>query len=208
MTESEDEARLRSTRQEWDRASAHFDDEPDHGLRDPAVRQAWTALLRQALPPERGSVLDIGCGTGSLSVVLAGLGWQVSGIDASPGMIAQAQAKAAQAGYVIPFEVMDAAYPTFPPQFFDAILCRHLLWALPEPEAVLQRWVTLLKPGGWLLLIEGYWHTGAGLHAEDIAVTLLPWMERVTVENLSDQPNLWGRPVEDERYLIRAQRLY
>ena len=48
----------------------------------------------------------------------------------------------------------------------------HLLWALREPAQVLQRWVNLLVPGGRLILIEGYWHTGGGLHAEEVTEAL------------------------------------
>ncbi|MGB4872206.1 MAG: class I SAM-dependent methyltransferase, partial [Candidatus Promineifilaceae bacterium] len=45
------------------------------------------------------AILDIGCGTGSLSAVLAGLGHQVTGIDLSPVMISIAQTKAAKQGW-------------------------------------------------------------------------------------------------------------
>ncbi|WP_203791425.1 hypothetical protein [Paractinoplanes rishiriensis] len=37
----------------WDRQAATFDDEPDHGLRDPAVRDAWIALLTPVPPALR-----------------------------------------------------------------------------------------------------------------------------------------------------------
>lgn len=56
----------------WDRQAATFDEDPDHGLRDPLVREAWTSLLLPLLPPAPASVVDLGCGTGSLSVLLAG----------------------------------------------------------------------------------------------------------------------------------------
>jgi len=94
------------------------------------------------------TVLDIGCGTGSLSVALAGLGHKVTGIDLSPLMIPQAQAKAAAHGFQTKFHVMDAAFPQLSYQQFDVIICRHLLWALPEPEQVLQRWIEFLKKKG------------------------------------------------------------
>ncbi|RPJ51903.1 MAG: class I SAM-dependent methyltransferase, partial [Chloroflexi bacterium] len=172
MDRSENEKRLRETRQYWDAAAAQFDEEPDHGLRDPAIRQAWADLLMRSLPLRQGRVLDIGCGTGSLSVLLVGLGFEVTGIDLSPEMIALAETKAKQSRQVITFQVMDAAGPQFPPQQFDAIICRHLLWALPDPGQVLQRWADLVKPGGSLLLIEGFWHTGAGLHVGEIVAVL------------------------------------
>lgn len=191
----------------WDSAAATFDNEPDHGLRDPAVRRAWRDLLLPWLPPAPAPLLDIGCGTGSLTLLLAQLGYQMTGIDFAPAMVAQAQAKAQAAGHAIPFYVMDAAQPHLPAQHFALILCRHLLWALPEPDLVLQRWTELLLPGGRLLLIEGYWHTGGGLHAEAVVATLPSAIVNVVVQPLSAQSELWGSAVTDERYLVAADQL-
>ena len=49
-----------NARAHWNAAAADFDDEPDHGLRDPAVREAWRAALA-LLPPAlaRATVHDL-----------------------------------------------------------------------------------------------------------------------------------------------------
>jgi 2-polyprenyl-3-methyl-5-hydroxy-6-metoxy-1,4-benzoquinol methylase len=201
---SDNDRRLQEARQFWDRAAAAFDQEPDHGLRDPQVLHAWAEFLKTWLPAAKTSILDTGCGTGSLSVVLAGLGHAVTGIDLSPGMITAAQTKANALGHAIEFRVMDAAAPLFAPQTFDAILCRHLLWTLPEPAQVLQRWVSLLKPGGRLVLIEGFWSAGGGLHAPEILAALPAPVHLISIQNLSDRPEYWGKQVADERYAIIA----
>jgi 2-polyprenyl-3-methyl-5-hydroxy-6-metoxy-1,4-benzoquinol methylase len=203
LPENDDE-RLREARQYWDNLASAFDDMPDHGLRDSHILTAWTDLLRTSLSQPNASILDVGCGTGSLSVVLAGLGHTVTGIDVSPSMIALAQTKAAQHGYQIEFHVMDAAYPQLSPRKYDVLVCRHLLWVLPDPEKVLQRWLDLLKQKGRLILIEGYWGTGAGLHAQEIIKMLPSSLTAVSVLNLSEFPNLWGANVTDERYAIIA----
>ena len=195
-------------KQYWNEQATTFDNEADHGLRDPLVRSAWTELLGEWLPATRARILDIGCGTGSLSLMLAEVGHAVTGIDFALAMIDQARAKAHAAGQKISFQVMDAATPDFAPDPFDLIVCRHLLWALPEPERVLQRWVKLLAPGGRLLLIEGYWHTGGGLHAQQILAMLPPTLSVVVVENLRDRPDLWGATVTDERYLVVADQAH
>ena len=75
----------------------------------------------------------------------------------------------------------------------------------PEPALVLRRWTDLLAPGGRLLLIEGCWHTGGGLHAEAVVAALPPAMVHVVVQPLSEQPDLWGGAVTDERYLVVAE---
>ena len=207
MTESSasyNSQNLDEARQYWDQAAATFDQEPDHGLRNPRVRDAWTALLRSWLPGSGAAILDAGCGTGSLSVVMAGLGHHVTGIDLSPTMIAQARAKTLAEGMSINFHVMDAAAPQFAPQSFDVILCRHLLWMFPQPAQVLARWVNLLKPGGRLIMVEGYWETGGGLHAEEVIAALPAAVSTVSVQTLCDQPDLWGKNVTDERFVVVA----
>ena len=198
------EKRLQDSRRFWDSVASSFDDEPDHGLLDPVVLKTWTEFLKSCLPASRSSFLDLGCGTGSLSVLLAGLGHSVTGIDLSPAMISTARAKATSQGVKIAFHVMDAAFPRFPRGQFDVLLCRHLLWVLPEPEQVLQRWVEFLKPGGRLLLIEGHWETGAGLHADEIIAMLPPACSNFSVRNLSEESDFWGKEVTDGRYAIIA----
>lgn len=198
------EKRLQAAQLYWDDVASTFDDEPDHGLRDARIRETWTEFLKTWLPPTTATILDIGCGTGSLSLVLAELGHKVTGIDLSPSMISHAQAKAAIHGFQIEFHVMDAAFPQLPDRHFDAIICRHLLWTLPEPQQVLQRWITFLKPKGRLILIEGFWVTGAGLHAQEIINMLPTSLSNLSSQDLSDNPHFWGGRVTDERYAIIA----
>lgn len=189
----------------WDDLVAAFDDEPDHGLRDPAVRAAWLARLAIWLPSSRATVLDVGCGTGTLSILLAALGYVVIGTDWSAAMLARAATKTRASGQQAGFAIMDAAHPAFSTSCFDVVLCRHVLWALPQPAVVLQRWANLLKPGGRLVLIEGYWSAG-GLHAEEVVAALPPVLTNVTVDQLSGEPQLWGGPVNDERYAVIARQ--
>lgn len=197
---------LEDSRAFWNNEADSFDNEPDHGLRDNVVRDAWATLLKQLLPPVPAEVLDMGCGTGSLSVLLASLGYTMTGVDVAPQMIAVAKSKAQAAGFSITFQIMDAAFPQFAAQQFDAIVCRHLLWTLPDPAAVLRRWCGLLKRGGHLHLIEGYWHTGSGLHASEVVAMIPDSMSETMSQPLSSHVHLWGSTVTDERYVISAKR--
>jgi SAM-dependent methyltransferase len=130
------------------------------------------------------------------------MGHAVTGIDFSPAMIQKARAKAAKAGYPIQFLVMDAVAPALAGQTLDALVCRHVLWALPEPDRVLQRWANLVRPGGRMILIEGFWHTGAGLSAGDALALLPPHVSVVATVSLSEQSVYWGKAVGDERYAL------
>ncbi|MGP4045700.1 class I SAM-dependent methyltransferase [Streptomyces sp. 2A115] len=189
---------------DWDAESASFDDEPDHGLRDPAVREAWAARLRGWLPPRPSDVLDLGCGTGSLSLLASEERHRVTGVDLSPRMVDLARAKLA--GRDAAFLVGDAAAPPVGEQRFDVVLVRHVLWTLPDPGRVLAHWRGLLRPGGRLVLIEGVWGTVSpvGISADRLTELLAPLAEDVRVERLSGDSLLWGREVADERYVVIA----
>ncbi len=186
---------------DWDATAATFDDEPDHGLRDPAVRAAWAALLTRHLPPPPCDLVDLGCGTGSLAVLLAEAGHRVRGVDSSPAMVEAARSKAEAVGVQVELAVGDAAAPPYAPSSCDVVLVRHVLWALPDPAAAVARWARLLRPGGRLVLVEGHWHTGGGLPAEQTEELVRRCRDSAVVHRLDD-PALWGGPVEDERYLL------
>ena len=82
----------------WDDQAAAFDAAPDHGMSDPTVREAWAALLLPLLPTAPARVADLGCGTGTLTVLVAQAGHLVSGLDFAPRMVALAREKIAAAG--------------------------------------------------------------------------------------------------------------
>lgn len=187
-------------RQFWDAAADTFDDEPDHGLRDPAVRAAWAARLRSWLPSAPSDVLDLGCGTGSLALLAAGDGHRVTAVDRSARMAARAREKLA--GTDARVLVGDAAAPPVPAGGFDVVLVRHVLWALPDPAGALRHWTRLLRPGGRLVLIEGRWGTQnpAGIAADSLTALVAPLGGTVQVEQLGHEKALWGRTVQDERY--------
>ena len=189
---------------DWDSRAATFDEESDHGLRDPGVRRAWAARLRSWLPGRPGDVLDLGCGTGSLSLLAAEQGHRVTGVDLSPAMVELARTKLAGRDAV--FLVGDAGAPPVGGRRFDAVLVRHVLWTLPDPGRVLAHWRELLRPGGRLVLIEGVWGsvTPVGIPAGRLTGLLAPLGGQVRVERLSDDPSLWGKEVDDERYAVVA----
>lgn len=185
----------------WDSQASEFDEQPDHGLRDPEVRARWRELLLYALPPAPARVADLGCGTGSVTVVLAVEGYEVHGVDLSAKMVAAARAKLAKAGVNAPVRQGDAAAPPLEPASYDVVFARHVLWALPDPDDAIGRWTRLLRPGGRLVLVEGHWHTGGGIPADRCRELVARHREQVVVRELDD-PRLWGQEITDERYLL------
>ena len=192
------------TSTDWDEAAATFDDEPDHGLRDTVVREAWAARLRTWLPDRPADVLDLGCGTGSVSLLAVEQGHRVTGVDLSPAMVEQARAKLAGRDAV--FLVGDAGSPPVGEERFDVVVVRHVLWTLPDPARVLRHWRGLLRAGGRMVLVEGVWGTVSpvGIPADTLTALLAPLAADIRVERLSGDARLWGREVEDERYAVVA----
>lgn len=184
----------------WDAEAATFDEAADHGLRDPDVRTAWRDLLTQVMPRPPSTVADLGSGTGTLSLLLADEGHTVVGLDVSPEMVRLAQEKAGERTDVRFFRG-DAAQPDLPPGRYDVVLCRHVLWALPDPAEALRRWIDLLAPDGRLVLIEGNWSTGAGLTATQTVALVEATGRSVELRRLPEA-TYWGREITDERYLV------
>lgn len=184
-------------RELWDREAATFDDAPDHGLADPAIRAAWRELLLPVLPPAPARIADLGCGTGTLSALLAEAGHEVDGLDLSPEMIRRARAKVPAAR----FAVGDAQEPDLPAGAYDAVLSRHVLWAMADPVAAIECWTDLLRPGGVLVLVEGRWSTGAGLTGAEARAIVGGTRTEIDIRPLPE-PMYWGGPIADERYLL------
>ena len=186
----------------WDAEAPAFDEAPDHGLHAAEERGAWRELLLGVFPPAPADVVDVGCGTGTLALLLAEEGYAVDALDFSPTMVRLAEAKLAGSRATV--RDGDAGVPGLAPASVDVVLCRHVLWALPDPGLAVERWVRALRPGGRLVLVEGDWSTGAGVTAQRCADIVKESCADVTVSHLLD-PRLWGRAVTDERYLVLAR---
>ncbi len=115
------------------------------------------ADLAQLQPGE--SVLDVGCGTGTLAMEAlqrVGETGRVSGIDPSPQMIARANRKAERVGPAIDFQVGVIEQLSFPDQSFDVVLSTFMMHHLPDDlkRRGLGEIARALKPGGRLLVLD------------------------------------------------------
>lgn len=142
-------------REFWDRDSHTYDDSVSHSISDPLEAAAWRAALCRVLPDPGAKVLDAGAGTGALSLLAVELGYVVTALDLSEGMLSKARAKARANDVELTFVIGPAAEP--PPGPFDAIMERHVVWTMPDPVTVLRAWRDVVAPGGRLVLFEGVW---------------------------------------------------
>lgn len=143
----------------WDVDAATYDRSPGHNPQTNVEMAVWAATLRRLLPSPPARVLDVGAGTGFLSLLLAREGYRVTALDLAPGMLAELKNKAERRGLEVDLVEANAADP--PRDGFEAVVERHVVWTLPDPKAALEAW-RAAAPTGRLLLIESLWGPTAG----------------------------------------------
>ena len=168
----------------WDRDASTYDRSPSHAASDPVEAAAWRAALGRALPEAPATVLDVGAGTGAMSLLAAELGYAVTALDLSPGMLSEARRKANEQGAEVEFVVGASTEPPQGP--FDAVIERHVLWTTPTPVEALAAW-RASAPDGRLVLFEGIWgRTDAVQRAKDLAIDALQRIHRTPHDHHAD----------------------
>jgi SAM-dependent methyltransferase len=147
-----------------ERVQALYDDvaeEYDHVFAPHVLRHYLDkrlAVIQEILPG--GRVLDVGCGTGALAAHVAGAGYVVVGVDASPGMLRQAAARGLAGAYA----AFSTALP-FPDGTFSLAYTVATLHHLETPErvaATIAEMARVVRSGGHVLVwdhnpLNPYW---------------------------------------------------
>ena len=89
---------------------------------------------------------------------LAQEGYQVTAIDCTAEMLAEAQANARALAAQITWKLMDAQKLEFADESFDLVLSRNLTWVLEEPETAYAEWYRVLRPKGIMLNFDANWY--------------------------------------------------
>lgn len=102
-------------------------------------------------------ILDVGCGTGNLLLEIGKdhSSFELYGIDISPKMIQIANSKIGKLTNV-KFQIGSGDSLPFESNCFDFVVCSHSLHHHPKPEKSLAEMTRLLKPGGTLILVDGF----------------------------------------------------
>jgi len=195
--------------QKWNLMSWTYDTFYVHSIKSNEEINVWTELSNNLILKAKLNILDIGCGTGEMSLLLSQMGHCVTGIDLSENMLCVAEEKAKNKGLNIKFIKGDAEDPPFGSNEFDAIAARRLSWTLLQPEKEVKRWKRILKNDGIKILIDGVYYDlslkgKTLLLISDILIYLMDKkrpQRGYAREINSFLPNLEGMPVERGHYL-------
>jgi phosphatidylethanolamine/phosphatidyl-N-methylethanolamine N-methyltransferase len=102
-----------------------------------------------------GRILEVGVGTG-ISLPLYSSNCRLCGVDISAPMLRKAQERVADLNLanVEGLWVMDAEHLSFPDKSFDVVVAQYVITTVPNPEATLDEFARVLKPGGEIVLVS------------------------------------------------------
>jgi len=135
----------------WDRFSEHY----DIGIATPNIYKDLQKKAINALNPCQ-TVLDIGCGTGNLTLHFLKRGKEVHSCDNSKGMLAKTKEKIAKHGFKDKLNVylQNAEKLGFKSNLFEGAALLNVLFYVKDPEKVLIEAFRVLKPGG-IFVVSG-----------------------------------------------------
>ena len=185
--------------------NAPWQQDPPRFLQDPLNALRFELILDQVRRLAPRSLLDVGCGAGTLLGLIAQTQPEtfVCGADLNPAGAGSAPVFAA-----------DACALPLPDASFHCMICSETLEHLPAPEAALSEFHRILKPGGHLLVtvpnlfcldsIEGRLHVfesmGRALHLAGISSR---WKNGINTHLQKMSPRQWSRALTSQGFAIR-----
>ena len=128
-------------------------------------RRKWSDCLHAEIgrqfpdcTPESLRVLEVGTGPGFFAILLRKLDYDVTAIDLTPAMLAEAKKNAGELADRICWMEMNAEALAFADASFNVVVSRNLTWNLPHPDKAYAEWARVLKPGGLLLNFDANWY--------------------------------------------------
>lgn len=193
---------------QWNRMSDNWKQNSKE-MWEEGSRKEVIPTFTQHLSPEKGPVLDAGCGDGYGTWTMAKLGFEMVGIDISGEMIQKAGQRQDQ-GLKMQFRQADIVQLPFADEAFAGILSINVLEWVESPLAALQELKRILKPGGLLCLgILGptaapRQHSYKRLYGQEVICnTMMPWeCGRLVEENgfaIIDQRGVYKRGVQEDK---------
>lgn len=115
----------------------------------------YTQVLTESAPVGSGlKCLDIGCGPGLFSTLLAKMGHEVTAFDYSEDMLEQAKLNFIECAVCVETAQGDAQNLPFADNTFDYIVSRNVMWCMEQPERAYSEWLRVLRPGGRMMVVD------------------------------------------------------
>ena len=165
----------------------------------------WRRFLVSRLPRDSGHVLDVATGTGLVAAELLSRGYEVTAVDQSPEMLAQARRR-----FGDEVDVVEAAAESlpFPARAFDHLTFTYLLRYVAEPGATLVELARVVRSGGVVASLEFGVPQRVARPAWELYVRAgLPLAGRVLPQGWSEVGSFLGRSIRDywEAYPLERQ---
>ena len=143
----------------FDHAVGYYDETRGLSLRGPGRHRP---PARRELPGV-SRVVEVGAGTGLVTVPMTQIGVPMTAVDLSEAMLRRLHEKATAAGFPIPITVADGTRLPFADDAFDGLIMRHVLHLIVAWRDALEEVVRVLRPGSTFLVsitdYTGLYHT-------------------------------------------------
>lgn len=126
-----------------------------------ALSRVTSSVRADALAAGRvPRALDVGCGPGFFSILLAELGCEVDALDGSDEMLRRARANVETIvpGAPVSFFCGDFSLLAYDDATFDIVVSRNVTWLMRSPEPTYAEWLRVLRPGGKLVVFDANWY--------------------------------------------------
>lgn len=143
---------------EWSSSSLNYDRIIHDELSSDKPKKWQKRILAQSNKSGKLKILDIGCGPGFFTIILASAGHELTAVDGADGMLEKARKN--MADYKINADIvqMDCLKMDFPDDTFDMVVSRNVTHSLKDHVQAYSEWKRVLKPGGVLLIYDANWH--------------------------------------------------
>ncbi len=148
----------------WDERSAAYSAIVKDEMANAAMA-AWQSVFQEKSADvlsasEHPVALDLGCGPGLFSILMAQLGFEVIAVDLSAGMLSQARANAIAAGVFDRISFIQGNVHDLPiaDNSVDLVASRNVTWLMQDPMGAYREWLRVMKPSGKMLCFDANWH--------------------------------------------------
>jgi ubiquinone/menaquinone biosynthesis C-methylase UbiE len=164
-----------SSREEFEAWAVGYDHSPMQWfLFGPSYRTLLSELVRWERTRESFDLLDVGCGTGTFAAMVfgAGLPARIVGLDYAASMCRMAHQKACAAGATdrLRFLNGDSEHLPFAAGSFDVITCSNSFHHYPHQDHAVKEMYRVLRPGGRLVILDGFRDNLIGWFIFDVVV--------------------------------------